>query len=461
MRAQNTIRRILTLGPLACLVLAACTKGTDISAEAPRPVSSPPRGAMSELPPMPVASAPQATAEPARPPEVVDPPGDFHLAVIVHPATDARRGDTLVDYGDRLVVLDDLPVAQAKGDGPVVASRALRRGLPKDAQHAMRVHGAAGGPAGSWLVYGRLATRGSAPDGVAYRFDGNAWQRTARYAFDHRNSMPWISGVFAWNDAGMAVVENDVVLTKDGDESTSVVKVHWFDATKRSATKPLPMFVSQAAGGSDGHVWLAGTREGHDGGWVAHLEPSGKSTWEALPGTETCGTNGMSSHGMSAREGGAVALQVEYEAGDCTGLRGVHGFVRDGRGWRQAGARPAGSELLAYDGEGRTWSAERGSLVTRDAEGKVVTRQRMPAVTRKDPGDEESPIVQVVDTRSYDAEGVATANDDGCDDASLLLRKNGDRWLVRTCTVGSVLVTAIFRERVTQTVAVIQPEEER
>lgn len=456
MRAERTTRRIATLAPLAGLALVtACTKGTDISAETPRPAVAVHGQPLPTLP-----AVPHATAEARRPSELDDPPGDFHLAAIVYSESGAGRTDGLVDFGDRLVVLDDVPVGQAMGDGPIVASRALRRGLPKDPTHSMLVHGAGGGPKGSWLVYGRRATRGSAPDGAAYRFDGSAWQKSSRYAFDQQHGMPWLTGFFAWNDGGAAVVESNMVsLTKGSDESTAVVKVYWFDAAKRSATKPLPMFLSQSAASPDGHVWLAGTRDEHEGAWVAHAEPSGKVTWEVLPGTETCAMQGLSTHGMSAREGASVALQIEYNAGDCEGLAGVHGFVRDANGWRRTGTRPAGSELVAYDAQGRTWCTERGSLVTRDAEGKVVTRQRMPSVARKDPEKEDSPLVQTVDARKYDADGTNSATDDGCDGGQLLVRKNGDRWLVRSCGTGSGYVTAIFRERIEQPVLVIKPEE--
>jgi hypothetical protein len=442
--------------PLACLALVtACTKGTDISAEAPRPALAAPRTSISTSPSAPVAEEPSREQ---RAPELDDPPADFHLAAIIH--SNGRSGlvGRLVDYGDRLVVFDDLPVAQAKADGPIVASRALARGLPKDETHSLVVHGAAGGSKGSWLVYGQVATRGSAPDGVAYRFDGAAWQKTSRYRFSHDHGMPWLAGVFAWKDGGATVIEQDMVAAKDDSESMTVAKVYWFDAAKRTVSKPVAINLSLATAAPDGHVWLLGSREEKEGLWAAHVEPDGKTTWETLPGTEACGSN-VATRGVLSRDGGIVAADVEVSSGQCGDLAGVHGFLRDTTGWHPTGARPAGSDLLAFDGQGRTWSAERGSLVARASDGKIVSRERMPTVVRSDPDREDSALVQRVDAQVYDAEGAT--NGDGCYDARLVVRKNGDRWLVRQCNVGSEIVAAVFRDRVTQPVVVIAAEEAR
>lgn len=351
----------------------------------------------------------------------VTPAHVFHLALAWY----EKLGDfnqhpgQLTVLGDRVVFVHGVPVAVAEGGGPMLASTTLAVGLPHQSWDTM-MYGLAGGDRSAFALFGRMTTRIRPGDAVAYRLTPAGWTtiRGARPV-----GHPQAAQVLPWGDAGAVVVEED-----DADSS----RLGWLGDVPRKAPARLAL-AAYATATREKQLWAVGERPRAKGIWVARVDDTGATTFEPLPGLESCRADRGSVHGALVARGAHVLVMITDDSGACEPTASVL-FAHDGTSWQRRGEEPKDAHLLAVDRRGTAW-IEHGNAVVGRSPGGETTEIPLPDVGSHIP-----------DTRC---------------DTRMLIRGEDDRWLHRSCMVGREHQHLVYRENTKQELVVLRSEKSR
>ncbi len=357
------------------------------------------------------------------------------VAVIASDESSRIAHVQLVDLGDRVVLVDDVPVAQSIAGGPLVAARELAKGLP--VKEEGMVHGLAGTyPDSVFAIYGAPPTRGSPPSGRAFQLTAKGWRAVPGFSFGTtKNSYSYAQEMFATGDKSAVFVEH-VASSLDDDVSVRL----WSFAKGARPTKQVgKLHHGSAAASRDGHVWVEGWTANR-GTWLLHAEGNRKPTLELIPDSDSCDENASTSIGLVAGAGGTLTVRFQ-STGGCERIEGNRVLVRDAAGWRSAGELPIDAELVAVDAHGTLWTRQGEELVAQDRDGRTTTQQ--------------------LPTFDPEAFGLATPKLHGmrCRDVRMLVRSDDERWLQRSCGSDLVSFDIVFREHAKQAPIVIRRAE--